>query len=418
MNARDKGRVPVLAVLPRVLRLALRTIVVFRARSVFIVLAVAFGVAALTVIVAAMEGAGRKAEELADTFGPSAIFVAGGNLMYQPMGNRPRTLTWNDVRRVGSELPGAVSAQPFLLREKMPASGGGRRHLVASVVGTGENYRATWNWPLAEGEDFTPADVQGGAGVCLLGSMVARGLFGSRSPVGDVVVLDRVPLVVRGVLQPRNIVAAGVEQDDRIVLPATTMVRRFNLDRTYLNGIRINFASPEGMDGNAKRVQALLRVLHDRQPGEADDFLVVSPLVVLRFVSFLKGGFGVFLGVTALAALLVGGFILANLFHLSVAERQTEIGMKKAIGATDAAILTQFLAEALYLTTLGAMAGLGLGLVIARMLERLDMLTLRLSPAVFMAAFVAALAVALVFGLQPARRAARMEPVAALKEGA
>ncbi|MGJ3522373.1 ABC transporter permease [Nitratidesulfovibrio sp. D1] len=418
MNSRDKGRVPVLAVLPRVLRLALRTIVVFRARSVFIVLAVAFGVAALTVIVAAMEGAGRKAEELADTFGPSAIFVAGGNLMYQPMGNRPRTLTWNDVRRVGSELPGAVAVQPFLLREKMPASGGGRRHLVASVVGTGENYRATWNWPLAEGEDFTAADVQGGAGVCLLGSMVARGLFGSRSPVGDVVVLDRVPLVVRGVLQPRNIVAAGVEQDDRIVLPATTMVRRFNLDRTYLNGIRINFASPEGMDGNAKRVQALLRVLHDRQPGEADDFLVVSPLVVLRFVSFLKGGFGVFLGVTALAALLVGGFILANLFHLSVAERQTEIGMKKAIGATDAAILTQFLAEALYLTTLGAMAGLGLGLVIARMLERLDMLTLRLSPAVFMAAFVAALAVALVFGLQPARRAARMEPVTALKEGA
>ncbi len=418
MNSRDKGRVPVLAVLPRVLRLALRTIVVFRARSVFIVLAVAFGVAALTVIVAAMEGAGRKAEELADTFGPSAIFVAGGNLMYQPMGNRPRTLTWNDVRRVGSELPGAVSVQPFLLREKMSASGGGRRHLVASVVGTGENYRATWNWPLAEGEDFTAADVQGGAGVCLLGSMVARGLFGSRSPVGDVVMLDRVPLVVRGVLQPRNIVAAGVEQDDRIVLPATTMVRRFNLDRTYLNGIRINFASPEGMDRNAKRVQALLRVLHDRQPGEADDFLVVSPLVVLRFVSFLKGGFGVFLGVTALAALLVGGFILANLFHLSVAERQTEIGMKKAIGATDAAILTQFLAEALYLTTLGAMAGLGLGLVIARMLERLDMLTLRLSPAVFMAAFVAALAVALVFGLQPARRAARMEPVAALKEGA
>ncbi len=418
MNSRDKGRVPVLAVLPRVLRLALRTIVVFKARSVFIVLAVAFGVAALTVIVAAMEGAGRKAEELADTFGPSAIFVAGGNLMYQPMGNRPRTLTWNDVRRVGSELPGAVSVQPFLLREKMPASGGGRRHLVASVVGTGENYRATWNWPLAEGEDFTAADVQGGAGVCLLGSMVARGLFGSRSPVGDVVMLDRVPLVVRGVLQPRNIVAAGVEQDDRIVLPATTMVRRFNLDRTYLNGIRINFASPEGMDGNAKRVQALLRVLHDRQPGEVDDFLVVSPLVVLRFVSFLKGGFGVFLGVTALAALLVGGFILANLFHLSVAERQTEIGMKKAIGATDAAILTQFLAEALYLTTLGAMAGLGLGLVIARMLERLDMLTLRLSPAVFMAAFVAALAVALVFGLQPARRAARMEPVAALKEGA
>lgn len=418
MNSRDKGRVPVLAVLPRVLRLALRTIVVFRARSVFIVLAVAFGVAALTVIVAAMEGAGRKAEELADTFGPSAIFVAGGNLMYQPMGNRPRTLTWNDVRRVGSELPGAVSVQPFLLREKMPASGGGRRHLVASVVGTGENYRATWNWPLAEGEDFTAADVQGGAGVCLLGSMVARGLFGSRSPVGDVVMLDRVPLVVRGVLQPRNIVAAGVEQDDRIVLPATTMVRRFNLDRTYLNGIRINFASPEGMDGNAKRVQALLRVLHGRQPDEADDFLVVSPLVVLRFVSFLKGGFGVFLGVTALAALLVGGFILANLFHLSVAERQTEIGMKKAIGATDAAILTQFLAEALYLTTLGAMAGLGLGLVIARMLERLDMLTLRLSPAVFMAAFVAALAVALVFGLQPARRAARMEPVTALKEGA
>ncbi|CCH48485.1 ABC transporter permease [Pseudodesulfovibrio piezophilus] len=405
------------AIFPRILKLSLKALWVFKARTLFILLAVALGVGALTIITAAMEGASKKAEEMAETFGPSAIFVAGGNLMYQPMGNRPRTLTWNDIERIRTALPGVVSVQPFLLREKMHASATSRRHIVASVVGSGKNYQATWNWDLQDGEDFSAHDVASGASVCLLGTLAARGLFGSQNPVGKIVTLEGTPLIVRGVLTPRNIVAAGVEQDDRLVLPASTMLRRFNLDRKYLNGIRINFASTRNMKGNALRVQALMRNLHGIEEGGADDFLVISPLVVLQFVSFLRGGFGVFLGVTALAALLVGGVILANLFHLSVTERQVEIGIKKAVGASDSSILLQFLMEACALTLMGAVFGLMLGVVLSDILAEFDMLELKLSATVFATACLAALVVAFAFGLKPARRAAQLEPVLALKEG-
>jgi len=406
-----------LALFPRIFRLSLKALWVFKARTIFILLAVALGVGALTIITAAMEGASKKAEEMAETFGPSAIFVAGGSLMYQPMGNRPCTLTWTDIERIRTALPGVVSVQPFLLKEKMHATADSRRHTVASVVGSGENYQHTWNWALQAGEDFSAQDIASGASVCLLGSIAARGLFGGQNPVGKIVTLAGTPLIVRGVLTSRSIVAAGVEQDDRLVLPASTMLRRFNLDRKYLNGIRINFASTQNMRGNERRVQALMRELHAIKEGEADDFLVISPLVVLKFVSFLRGGFGIFLGVTALAALLVGGVILANLFHLSVTERQEEIGIKKAVGATNASILLQFLLEACALTSMGAMLGLVLGAVLSDVLAEFDMLELKLSPSVFFAACLAALIVAFVFGLKPARRAAELEPVLALKGG-
>lgn len=405
-------------ILRRIFTQSAMSLAVYKARTFFIVAAVAMGIGALTVIVAAMGGASRKAEELADTFGPTAIFIAGGNLMYQPMGNRPKTLTWEDIRGIANLLPGVVSVQPFLLQEKITATAGSQRHLVASVIGSGENYQSTWNWPLQTGSDFTAADTRTGESVCLLGSMVAHKLFGKTDPVGQRIVLGKTPLTVLGVLAPRNIVAAGVEQDDRVVLPAVALLRRFNMDRKYLNGIRINFSSPEGMQGNADRVHSLMRALHKKIGETPDDFLVVSPLVVLRFVSFLKGGFGIFLGVTALAGLIVGGCILANLFHISVTERQTEIGLKKALGATSQAIMIQFFLEALCLTLTGAVAGLGLGCVISLCLERLDILKLRLSFPVFLGAFVAALCVALFFGLRPARKAASFEPVAALKGAA
>lgn len=400
---------------PRIFLLAIKALWVFKARTIFILLAVALGVGSLTIITAAMEGAEKKAEKMAEAMGPTAIIVGGGNSMYQPMGNRPRTLTWTDIERLRTALPGVVSVQPFLLQEKMNATAGSNRHLVASVVGIGENYQVTWNWALQEGEDFNKQDIARGTSVCLLGSITARVLFGNKSPVGKIVNLEGTPLIVRGVLTPRNIAAAGVEQDDRVVLPVSTMLRRFNIDRKYLNAIRINFASPDNMLGNEQRVRALMQKLHSIEAGEPDDFLVLSPLMILKFVSFLKGSFGIFLGITALAALLVGGIILANLFHLSVTERYVEIGIKKAMGATDNAIMLQFLLEACALTLMGAMLGIGFGAALSQVLEQFNMLELNLSITVFITACIAALIVALAFGLNPARRAAQLEPILALK---
>lgn len=402
-------------IMARVARIALRSLSAYRLRSAFVSGAVALGIASLTVIVAAMDGAARKAEELADVFGPNAIVVVGGTLMYQPMGTRPQTMTWGDITLIRQTLPGVISADPYILRENVSAKANGRTYEVAQVIGAGADYQASFNWPLLAGNDLTAEDVEAARNTCIIGTIVADKLFGRKTPLGEHISLNGQPYVVKGVLTPRNLIGAGVEQDDRVVLPAKTMLSRFNMDRKHMTGVRINFSSSRGMQGNTDRVRELLRFSHGIGPDRPDDFLILSPLVVLQFVNFLKGGFGFFLGVTAISALLVSGFILANLLHLSVSERQMEIGMKKALGATNKAILLQFLLEALGMTLVGAVAGIGLGAALACLLETKDLLTLKLSFGAFASAFIAATTVALFFGMRPARRAASLQPIHALK---
>lgn len=399
----------------RIAHSAVRSLAAYRLRSAFVSSAVALGIASLTVIVAAMGGAARKAEELADIFGRNAIVVMGGTLMYQPTGNRPQTMTWDDITLIRKTLPGVISADPYILREKITTKAGGRTYEVAQVIGVGADYQASYNWPLLAGNDLTPEDVEAARNTCLIGTIVADRLFGHKNPLGEQITLNGQPCIVKGVLVRRNLIGAGVELDDRVVLPARTMLSRFNMDRKHMTAIRINFASDRGMQGNTDRVRDLIRFSHGLGPGEPDNFMVVSPLVILQFVNFLKGGLGFFLGVTAISALLVSGFILANLLHLSISERQAEIGIKKTLGATNKAILLQFLIEALSMTLIGAVAGMGLGTLLSSFLENKNLLSLEFSFGAFASAFIAATAVALFFGMRPAKRAASLQPIHALK---
>lgn len=407
---------PAAAVIPcRILRLSLRAFAAYKAQSAFVVSAVALGISALTIIVAAFDAAAVKADALVKDFGPEAIFAAGGNSVEVPLGNRPLTLTLKDIAAIRTALPGVAKAEPFLLVENVTARAGQGRHEVASVVGTGPGYQEVWDWKLTEGRDLNQSDMARGEKVCLLGTIAAEKLFGGTPPVGRTLELRDVTLTVIGLLETRDVVASGAELDDRIVLPYTTLINRFNLNPEYVNGIRIKYLPGADMRENGKTLRAFLRAQHRLPTGTADDFMVVTPLDILRFVSFLKGGFLVFLGLTAFVSLLVSGFILANLFYLSVSERTVEIGLKKALGASTRHILLQFLFEVLQLTTCGALAGLVLGAAIGAVLNQLDLLVLRMSGRLFVAALAAATFVALAFGLRPALAAARLNPVAALK---
>lgn len=399
----------------RIVRMGLFALRAFRLRSAFVIAAVALGIASLTIIIASIDGAERKADEIVEMFGPDAAFVFGGNPGSRAFGMRGMTLTYGDVQRIRNELPGAYLAVPMRSKSNVTLRYGDQSTEVPVVVGSTEGYGEAWNWPLDEGRDFSREDIDRGAKVVLLADTPAQALFGNQSPLGATVYVNDVPMRVIGRLVYRGMASMGGSIDERIVVPITTLTQRFNLDRKYVRALRVKFHDPENMAFHVANLTSLLRDQHRLEGRDEDDFTVLTADEILKFLSMFKGGLVAFLGITAAVAILVGGFVLANLFYLSVTERRTEIGLKKALGAKNRAILFQFLVEAVTLTLLGAGFGMALGMGIGQFLARLGILEILFSWKIFFISLAASCAIGLIFGLKPARQAASMPPVEALK---
>ncbi|MUM78480.1 FtsX-like permease family protein [Pseudodesulfovibrio sp. F-1] len=410
---------PILAY--RTLQLAISSLWRFRLRSVLIVSAVALAITALTIIVATMEGAERKADELAVMFGPTAVNVLGADFVGQRLGRSSMTLTWSDVRALEDHLPNVEHVSPYLYRVGAIVQANGKTLVADSLSGSGEDHWLHWSWPLHKGLDFTVDDVRLARRVCFLGDITAQGLFGDQDPIGETVLVDSIPFTVKGVHAPLGMASDGVQVDNRITVPITTMAGRFNISHEHLFQLRVTFPAhtPESaMPSRVESVRSVLRESHGLSDTQVDDFILYTAGDVLQFISILKGGVVLFLGITVLAAILVSGFVLANLFHLSVAERQEEIGLKKALGANRFSILLQIMLEALLLCIAGAALGLVIGLFISHILERFGFLIIALSLQLFVWAFVGACGIGFFFALRPARNAAAMPAVQALRRGA
>jgi len=408
--------------LPRRLRGLLRIVLMglyalraFRLRSTFVIAAIALGIASLTIIIASIDGAERKADEIVEMFGPDAAFVIGGTMSSRAFGSRGLTLTYGDVARIRDELPGAYLTVPMLAKSNVTIRYGDQSTTVPIVVGSTEGYADAWNWPLLEGRDFSKEDVDRGAKVILLADGPAQTLFNNESPLGATVYVNDVPMRVVGRLIYRGMPSMGASIDERVIVPITTLTQRFNMNRKYVRALRVKFRDPENISFHVANLTSLLRDQHRLRAEAEDDFTVLTAEEILKFLSMFKGGLVVFLGITATVAILVGGFVLANLFYLSVTERRSEIGLKKALGAPNRAILWQFLVEAVSLTILGALCGMALGMGIGHFLDRLGILQILFSWKIFFLSLAASLAIGLLFGLKPARQAANLPPVEALK---
>ncbi|MBE0503836.1 MAG: ABC transporter permease [Desulfuromonadales bacterium] len=399
----------------RVTLMAFFALRAYRLRSAFVIAAIALGIASLTIIIASIDGAERKADEIMDMFGSDAAFVIGGDPNSRAVGWRGLTLTYNDVQRIRDELPGAYLSVPMRAKSNITLRYGDQSVEVPTLVGSTEGYADVWNWPLAEGRDFSAEDVDSGAKVVLLANGPKEALFGQRSALGATVYVNDLPARVIGELRYRGMASMGGSIDDRLIIPITTLTQRFNMDRKYVRALRVKFSDPENMAFHRENLRSLLRHLHNLQEGENDDFSVLTADEILKFISMFKGGLVAFLGVTAAVAILVGGFVLANLFYLSVTERRVEIGLKKALGAKNQAILLQFLVEAVVLTMIGAFFGMLLGMGMGQLLARLGILEILFSWKIFFISLTASGAIGIIFGLKPAREAAGLPPVEALK---
>jgi putative ABC transport system permease protein len=382
-------------------------------RSFFMMLGTLIGVAALVAIMGAGAGAKANVMKRVAGFGSGALMVnAGGGRGHSMPQEGVVTLTTQDADAIRARVRGVdLVASQAVKRGASVKSGSAQTY--ATVIGVEPGWHVAWDWPIEAGRAIGEEDMLSMARVCVIGATVERDLFGGVDPLGQQLQLDNVRCQVVGVLSTRGTSPMGGDMDNRVVIPLTTALRRV-LNQEHVTSIRVKLSDPRRSRETADEVRALLHERHHITPPAEDDFAVVAEADVTKAVTGIEATLTRLLASLAALSLLVGGIVLMNILLLSVNQRRHEIGLRRALGARQRDVFYQFLAESLAITLLGMLLGTGLGWAVAQGLAMAIGLPIVLTWHPVAIGAVAALAVGLGFGLHPARRAARLDPIKAL----
>jgi putative ABC transport system permease protein len=399
----------------RLLAHSLRAMARFRLRSSFMMLGSLIGVAALTLTISVGQAAERKIlTTVRQLFGASSIMVSsgGGLILSAPRGEGAR-LTLDDVEALAREIPAIEVWDP---QQVMPEASvrRGNTTAVARVLGQSERSERVSNRGVSRGEYFDAAAVAGSARVALIGETVARELFGEEDPLGAEILVGPVSLRVVGILEPLGTDAHGMDRDDEVVVPISTAMRRLmNVDT--LRGVKLLVRSPSEVEATAREVTRLLRERHGLAAGQPDDFGVMTAVQAQKMVARVQRVLFLFLPLVAGVSLLTCGVVSASLMLASVNERVAEIGLRRAVGARPADIRVQFLLESAVTTLGGGLLGVAIGCVLGEAAAGRLHLGSVLSWQAILLGVVLSAVTGLGGGVVPARRAARLRPVDALR---
>jgi len=372
------------------------------------------GVAALIVIMAIGRGTQKKLMKRVRNFGPRAMMlIAGGGKQLPPPDMNTTTLTLEDAEAVREQIKGIEIVSPMAWRFRINVKRGSNQYLTA-LWGVEPSWHEAWNWPTVSGEGISDQDVATMARVCVIGETLKRELFGDSDPIGQRIYINKVSVMVKGVLKARGTSPMGSDFDNRVITPITTAMRRI-LNVDHLGAIRVISSEVVLMPGQAAEITALIHKRHHISAPEEDDFRIITPMIIARLARGTSRTLSILLISLAGLSLLVGGVVLMNILLISVKERTREIGLRRALGATQRDIFCQFLTESLSVTILGMVLGSALGWAIGAVLPRISRIAAVFSWEPFVLGICAALAVGTFFGIQPARRAARLHPVEALR---
>ncbi len=398
----------------RIITQSFKAVRTFKIRTLFCLISVALGISSITIIVAATEGAYKKALELVERFGHDSLLVFSGGEEARALGRRDKSLTLDDVEEIRMAFSNAYLVVPMASIGGVNVSYKDRKYQTL-IIGSTNDYSRVWTWPVIQGSDFTEEDVKGKRNVGLIGQHVLRELFGEEDPVGKYIYVKGIPVEIVGVLSERGVTATGQILDDRIIMPISTVMRKILNETKYISAFRIRFVDKENLYKNAELLRQFLRTRHSLSPEEPDDFRIVSPKEIIKFLVALTGSLVIFLGITGIISLLVAGFVLANLFLLSVKERRYEIGIRRASGAKKRDIFIQFIGESIILTTIGGLLGFFTALLSSKLLTKIAQFPIYFSWKAFAIGLVLSIIVGLSFGIQPARRAAGLNPIEAIR---
>ena len=402
------------------IRVALRALRVNRLRSALTMLGIIIGVAAVIAMVAIGSGATASIQAQIQSIGSNIIMVLSGSLTTGGMrlgSGASQTLTEDDAKAIAAECP-AVSAVAPTVR------GGaqlmfGNSNWATSIQGTTPDYLAIRDLSVANGRAFTDQDVESAAKVALLGPTVAKNLFGDGDPVGQVIRIKNAPFTVSGVLAAKGQSPTGQDQDDVVIVPISTAKREVTgasrANARSVGSLMVQAASANLMDEAQTEIGALLRQRHHIQAGQDDDFTVRNLSEVFDAQEGSAQVMALLLGAIASVSLIVGGIGIMNIMLVSVTERTREIGLRLAVGGKARDIMSQFLVEAVTLSVLGGTVGILLGLGASELISHFAGWSTLISPTAIILASVFSAVVGISFGYYPARKAAMLDPIEALR---
>jgi putative ABC transport system permease protein len=396
-------------------RLALRALARNKMRSALTMLGIIIGVGAVIAVVSIGQGAQYMVQQGIQAMGTNVVFIAAGS--GRPGGARVgyggvKTLTIDDMKAILREIPLIKQAAPSVNSRRQVVYG--NQNWNTSVTGTTPNFFDIRNWSIQAGSVFSDEEVDLAANVCVIGTTVSRILFLDENPVGKTIRIGNLPFRVDGVLESKGQNVMGQDQDDAIYAPYTTVQRKIS-GITWVQFISASAVSQVASVAAVDPITSLLRERHRIPRGGDDDFFVRTQSEVADLMNQTQSVMTMLLGGIASVSLLVGGIGIMNIMLVSVTERTREIGVRMAVGATQSDVQRQFLVEAVTLSMMGGAIGILFGLVGSALISNfLSWPTLVSVKAIVTAAIFSA-AVGIFFGYYPARKAARLDPIEALR---
>jgi putative ABC transport system permease protein len=398
-----------------IVKVAFRALRRNKLRTALTMLGIIIGVGAVIAMVGIGNGAKAQVKARIAALGQNVIQVFSGSVnrggVRSGFGGAG-TLTVEDALAMGKEVPGVAAVSPEVRSGAQTMAG--NNNWSTSIMGESVDYLAIRQWDLDEGAMFSEADVRSAAKVCVLGKTVADNLFPDDDPIGKIIRIKNVPIKVLGVLKSKGASMFGSDQDDVIIVPYTTGMKRF-AGVTMLRSINVQAATADEIVQVQNGIADLLRQRHRIQAGRDDDFILRNQQEIAETQTAAMDTMTALLAGVAIISLIVGGIGIMNIMLVSVTERTREIGIRMAVGARGRDILLQFLIEAVALSSTGGLLGIGLGIGGARLLTIIKEWPTLISPDSIIIAFAFSAAVGVFFGFYPARKASQLDPIDALR---
>ena len=402
------------------IRIALRALTVNRTRSALTMLGIIIGVAAVIAMVGVGAGATARIQAQIQSIGSNLIMVSPGSLSSNGVrlgSGATVTLTEDDATAIATECPDVAAVAPTVRGGVQVVYG--NNNWATNAQGVTPDYMTIRDATMMYGQFFTNDDVDAADKVAVLGETVAQTLFGDADPTGQVVIIKNVPFTVAGVLTPKGQSPTGQDQDDIILLPISTAMQKVlganRANAKAVGSLMVQAIGPQAMDQALQEVTDLLRERHKILPGMDDDFTARNLTEVYAAQESSAQVMSILLGAIASVSLIVGGIGIMNIMLVSVTERTREIGLRQAVGAKTRDILSQFLVEAVTLSLLGGIIGIVLGLTASLLISHFAHWSTKVSPLSVLMAFVFSALVGVFFGYYPARKAALLDPIEALR---
>jgi putative ABC transport system permease protein len=398
-----------------IIKIAARALQRNKLRTVLTMLGIIMGVGAVIAMVSIGDGAKAMVEKQIANLGQNVIQVLSGSVGRGGLNTgwgSAGTLTIDDANSIDREVEGVSTVSPEVRTMSQVAAG--NQNWFTQIMGEGEGYLDLRQWPLAEGAMFSEQDVRSANKVAVIGKTTARQLYGEASAIGQIIRVKAVPFIIVGELIPKGLGFGGNDQDDVLIIPYTSAMKRVT-GATTLRSINVQAENADAIPSVQNQIIDLLRQRHRTGQGRDDDFNVRTQQEIAEVVTASSRVMTMLLAAIASVSLLVGGIGIMNIMLVSVTERTREIGIRMAVGAKGRDILMQFLIEAVTLSAVGGAIGIGLGIGSSRLLaSKMNWPTLT-SPTWIVIAFVFSAAVGIIFGFYPAHKASQLDPIDALR---